>query len=1418
MANQLPRFCIRCGEKIEDYSNKTLCNKCIKELKLEDTLPDSKTIPQKEKPIKKFPKNDVKKITIPIDKRELKDKEKIVSKIWKKGDIILDLYEIKGSLGEGGMGEVHKVYHKGWKIDLAVKRPKEEALDRAGGKEEFIDEAETWIDLGLHPNIVSCYYVRKLGGIPLIFIEYMEGGSLTDWIRQGKLTELKDILDIAIQFAWGLNYAHEQQIYEDEKLVHKDVKPANVLLTKDGTLKITDFGLSKARGGMTPEYCSPEQALQALGSNIKLTLKTDIYSFAVSMLEMFIGERTWEYGEAAPSVLEGYIEGTIPKKYNNLPNMPEELITLLKRCFQKDPQARPKDMLEISDELISIYEKETNEKYFREKPEEVKLRADSLNNRALTLLDLGKIKEAENIWKKALEIDSHHPEATYNLGLLQWRNARKTDIELVRKLEVVKINRKTNWRPYYLLGIIHLERGDKNSAEKMLNKAKELAPGVSDIEFALIDLAKIKNACYLRSFEGHKKYVNDIAIAPSGKRFVSASSDNTLKLWDINSGTCLRTFVGHKDSIYAVAITFDRKYVVSGSDDKTLKLWDINTGKCLRTFEEHKGWVNCVVITADGKYIVSGSNDKTLKLWDINTGKCLRTFEGHGDWIRGVDVTSDGKYVVSGSNDKTIKLWDLNSGKCLRTFLGHKEGVNAVAITIDSRNIISGSFDNTLKLWDLNSGKCIRTFVGHKIAVQDLAITPDERFIISGSLDDTLRLWDLNSGECLRTFEGHKDDIRAVAITQDGKYMVSSSKNNKLWSWRLEGIGEIKSIWALNRPISAIEAEDIIKEIREIIDSAKENITTGRIQEAAEELHRTFEVKEHERYPEILNLLNEIGIKAGKRTELIYVRCKHTFEGHERRVNSIDISSDGKYVISSSSDMTLKLWDLKSGKFLRTFMGCKKAIKAVTISPDGKYIISGDNDMKLKRWDLNSKICLHTFEGHEGMIKDVDISPDGHYAISGSDDNTLKLWDLQSCKCIQTFKGHKGSVESVAITPEGEYVISGSDDNTLKLWDLQSGGCLSTFEGHEFSVSAISITPDGHYAISGSDDNTLKLWDLKSGKCLRTFIGHGDWIRGVDVTSDGKYVVSGSNDKTIKLWDINDGKCLRTFKGHKRNINDVSVTSDGRYILSGSSDKTIKVWQLDWDYEFPEKANWDEGAKPYLKIWLNLHTPYSPDAIKKEGKPNYTEEDFKQLLYTLACAGYGWLREEGVRKKLEEMALKWKAPQDWYESTLPPPPSITEYERKVKEIERRIEDRRKAKDIPGKARAYHDLGLLHLDNKKYSEAKSVFERVLDIYEELDDKKWMGTCYVNLGIVNMHKGNYNQAEKLCKKGLILAEETDYRLLITLCYHNLGVLYDKHLNQPEDALEMYEICLRLYKEQIKPIPEWLPAAIQRLRKKI
>jgi WD40 repeat protein len=196
------------------------------------------------------------------------------------------------------------------------------------------------------------------------------------------------------------------------------------------------------------------------------------------------------------------------------------------------------------------------------------------------------------------------------------------------------------------------------------------------------------------------------------------------------------------------------------------------------------------------------------------------------------------------------------------------------------------------------------------------------------------------------------------------------------------------------------------------------------------------------------------------------------------------------------------------------------------------------------------------------------------------------------------------------------------------------------------------LSPDGRFALSGSFDHTLKLWEVESGHCLRTFEGHTDWVESVCLSADGHYALSGSKDKTLKLWEVASGRCLRTFEGHTDNVSSVCLSADGRYALSGCHDKTLKLWALDWELEDQAPADWDAGARPYLETFLTLHTPYAATlpadrqpseeevtlALTRRGKPTWTKEDFSQLLYTLGCAGYGWLRPEGVRRELEKMA------------------------------------------------------------------------------------------------------------------------------------------------------------------------------------
>ncbi|GHO98645.1 hypothetical protein KSF_086930 [Reticulibacter mediterranei] len=360
-------------------------------------------------------------------KNKWKRKEDSAPSVWKTGDCILGEYDVTGIVGEGGMGIIYKIYHRTWRRDLVVKSPKPEIFAREDGKENFIREAETWANLREHPHLVRCYLVSIIGGIPRIFADYIEGGSLAEWIRQRRLYQggperaLERMLDIAIQFAWGLHAAHEQG------LVHQDVKPANVLLTSEGIAKVTDFGLARARviagqqqsgqelvqqsilissRGMTPAYCSPEQA-----TGQKLGRKTDIWSWGLSVFQMFTGEVTWRSGVTAREALARY-KGMHP----GIPEMPAELRNLLNRCFELHPEKRPATMLEVAMKLQAIYAHCVGHLYARDMPKFAEIRVNTLINRGCSLAELGRLEEALLTFEQAIYLDFNDATAYYYAG------------------------------------------------------------------------------------------------------------------------------------------------------------------------------------------------------------------------------------------------------------------------------------------------------------------------------------------------------------------------------------------------------------------------------------------------------------------------------------------------------------------------------------------------------------------------------------------------------------------------------------------------------------------------------------------------------------------------------------------------------------------------------------------------------------------------------------------------------------------------------------------------------------------------------------------------------------------------------------------------------------------------------------------
>ena len=490
---------------------------------------------------------------------------------------------------------------------------------------------------------------------------------------------------------------------------------------------------------------------------------------------------------------------------------------------------------------------------------------------------------------------------------------------------------------------------------------------------------------------GHTSGVHSVSFSPDGKYIASGSQDNTVKVWDVDSGKVIREFT-HYYGIFTVSFSPCGKYIVGGSIDAII-LWEVESGKEIKNiFSAHEYWVNSVSFSPDGKYLVSsGEYDSTVKLWDIENGKVINSFTGHSAGVQTVSLSPDGKYIASASRDNTVKLWEVESGKEIRTLTGHKNWVKSVSFSPDGKYIASGSNDSTVKLWDIESGKEIDSFTGYSAS-----FSPDGKYIASASGDSTIKLWEVESGKEIRAFSSHSSQIYFVSFSPDGKYIVSGSDDGTVKVWDVE---KGKEIWAFYLRTDTIAFVSFSPD-------GKYLVSTGGI-------YKDVTVK-------VWNLEN------GK-------EIWTSFHIHRPFVT---FSPDSKSLLIESDDNTIKLWEVESGKEVKTFSGHTDNVASVSFSPDGKYLASGSDDKTVKLWEVDSGKKIRTFSGHTYDVKSVSFSPDSKYIASGSADGTVKLWDVETGELIYTIINGKDG-EWLTYTPEGFF--TGSEWATKNLVHIVDG-------------------------------------------------------------------------------------------------------------------------------------------------------------------------------------------------------------------------------------------------------------------------------------------------------------------------------------------------------------------------------------------
>lgn len=1216
--------------------------------------------------------------------------ESHVPLVWRTGDRIMDTYRVDGILGRGAFGTVYRVRHLGWDMDLAVKTPNPEALD-AHGAEIFTCEAETWSDLGLHPHIVSCYYVRNLGGIPRVFAEYADGGSLQELIEQGRVDGLGKKLDIAIQFAWGLAYAHARN------MVHKDVKPANVMLTGDGRVKVTDFGLARAKGGpgggkemdigggrtmmvdgagCTPAYASPEQLAGHMVSRA-----ADAWSWAVSVLAMFTGGARWRVGVAAPTVLEEMLN----QAGGETPVMPETLAALLRDCFLLEPEQRLRNMNEAADRLIDLYREATGNDYHRSIPRlDQAFSADNLVNRALSKIDLDHRDHAVALLSEALSLQPHHPEASYNLGLLRWRAGEISDMDLVLELEEVRSTHTRTWIDEFGLALVHMERGDFASAVMVLESIREEdgknSPQVSEaLQKSREQMTSASDRIAHWGNWGQKYPDFSSVFSDNGKRVIIPFQEKKVaEIYDVMSGKLLQTLEGHENNVLSVDLNGDGSLAVTGSSDQTVKLWDAAAGTCLKTFIGHiektdnKNYgVNDVRLSKDGSKIFSCGEDKTIREWDIASEKCLRMFTSRESVIKSMDLTSDEKTLIAGELFGNIGIWDLTSGESLGFLQSTgKYAMNKVRITPDGRFVLTGENDGLLRIFDADDEKILFERRASVYGLGNIALDANSRFAAAGGLNSNLKLWSIDTGRCLRTFElikFNRNQDRSVF----GIYFRKMEKSNAILVDELYRVGSdiyharhvfrsIPAPWLLCRVIGSEAVSESAQNYEQEIKEAGHAFESRDFISALRHLVRARGQIGYEREPKAVALSGRLSLHLPRRT-LGGGWQSFNIKAHDKTIRAIAVSPDGSCIVSgaqsnpATGDAVIKIWDAQTGKCLREIDERSAYVNDLAITSDGRRLISSFMNKPISVWHLETGQIARYLEDNSKSMQKIVLCPDDRFVYGIYINNAEKryyigMWDLQTGIRLRTIASDDKLVWGMNVNRDGSKLASYFVNDKIILWDPASGERDVEFEIKGPRPRNLFFSP-GNETLCFSGDGNMVLFDMDLGKILRQGKGLGDADSHALICEDWNHALV-TNHRNIECLDLRTMGLLRTFEGHQSNVCALAASRQGHFFVSGDQDGNMRIWRLDWELESKETCNWDDSAAPYLRDFLTRHRPRSGvlpqdrgptgEELKayfhRVGRPVWNETDFQCLLNTLQCAGLGWIRPQGIKQQLEKMA------------------------------------------------------------------------------------------------------------------------------------------------------------------------------------
>jgi WD40 repeat protein/serine/threonine protein kinase len=921
-----------------------------------------------------------------------------------------------------------------------------------------------------------------------------------------RLTYWQSVASIGVQVAEALEYAHKQGV------LHRDVKPSNLLLDTHGTVWVTDFGLAKAddqanltqTGDLlgTLRYMPPE-AFEG-----RADARGDVYALGLTLYELLAFQPAFDDSDRNRLIKQVTTQEPARLGRRN-PEVPRDLETVVHKAIDRDPARRYATAAELAADL---------ERFVRDEP--IRARRVSLPER---LARWARHHKGVAAALSAIALLLALVTVASSLAAVRFRTlagerelARSAaDDERQKAVQAHQAERWARYRANIAAAASALQLHNIDPTRRSLEEAPE---EYHNWEWRHLYNQLDGSRSVLR---GHEGAVSAVAISPDGKRLASGSADGTARLWDTATGELIAVLDGH-GGVRQVAFSPDGKWLASGAED--VRLWDAASGAARGTLDTAKEQVAALAWSADGRHLAAGGPAGRLYVFDAATGRQVAVLRC-SPTNPALAFRPDGRHVAANVPPGDVYVWETETGREVAVLRGRTAEVLSVAYSPDGRRIATGSIypDNRVRLWDA-TGREIAVGQGHTNRIKCVAFSPDGKTLASSSFDQTVRLWDGLTGEPLAALRGHSNFVKELAFSPDGRHLVSASTDQTLRLWDV----------AKKQLISVLRGHggDVVgvaySRDGTLIASACEDATV-RLWDA------------------------ELAARNG------------VLDGHTSYVYDVAFSPDGKQVASAAWDGTVRLWDPTTGRqtgLLRYEDEGAQILSALAYSPDGKQLAVVVREYGVSLWDVASGKAAHTWRVSTGYWK-ADTrpawDPRGKLLAAGSVEGPVRLWDAATRQEVATLSGHQGCSSDVAFRPDGAQIATGGEDGTVRLWDAATREPVAVLRGHSAKVNRIAYSADGRLLASGSGDRTVRLWDTDAAREVGV-LQLGSAVYGVAWSPDGTRLACACADNTIRLWDLATRKEVCELRGHEKYVHAVAFSPDGTRLASASGDFTVRIW------------------------------------------------------------------------------------------------------------------------------------------------------------------------------------------------------------------------------------------------------------------